>query len=92
MFQIKMKTFYKDGREVETVATAEHFVAAEDEFGLSVNEMISSNKLKYFYYFAWLTSGTDADYKDWLGTILDVDQQKPEPIAPFPPATPSGGG
>ena len=85
-----MKTYYKDGREVETTATAEHFVAAEDEFGLSVNEMISGGKVKHFYYLAWLTAQSGLEFKDWLATTLDVDQA-PGAVVPFPPAIPSDG-
>ena len=87
-----MKTYYKDGREVETVATSEHFVKFEDHFGISMNEAIRSEKYTYFYYLAWLTAETTVPFEEWVATTLDVDQRKPEAVAPFPPVIPPDGG
>jgi len=89
VFEIKLKTFYKDGREVETVASAEHFVEWEDHFGQPVLEAINAT-LTNLYYLAWLTT-PGVEFKEWLKTVRDVDTVKDAtPIVPFDPA-PSDG-
>lgn len=92
MFELKLKTYYKDGREVDTVASSEHFVAAEDEFDLSLPDMLRGGKVKHFYYLAWLTAESGLEFKEWLATTRDVDRHDPEAIVPFPPEIPPDGG
>lgn len=90
MFEIRLKTYYKDGREVETVASAEHFVAVEDEFDMALSDILRGGKVKHFYYLAWLTAQSGLEFKEWLATTRDVDQSRPEEIVPFDPAASAG--
>ena len=89
MFEVKLKTFYKDGREVETVGTAEHFIEFEDHFDLAFATAFGTGKMTYFYYLAWLTIAPGVDFKEWVKTIRDVDPVA-EQAVPFDGAPSEG--
>ena len=73
MFEVKLKTFFKDGREVDTVASAEHFIDFEEHYDMPFATAFSSGKVTYLYYLSWLTAGSDFGFKEWAKTIRDVD-------------------
>jgi hypothetical protein len=85
-----MKTIYKDGREVETVASAEHFIEFEEHFDLPFTEAMGTGKLSYFYYLSWLTSDSGLEFKEWAKTMRDVDPVKAEETVPFDPVAQAG--
>ena len=89
MFEIKLETYYKDGREVETTASAEHFAAWEEHFDKSIGQV--NERIRFVYYLAWLTSPQGLDHKEWLSSVRDVDPVK-EDTVPFLPATRTDGG
>lgn len=83
MFEVKLTTYYKDDREVDTVATAEHFVAFEEHFDQPVLAAIKVGKVTYLYYLAWLSSSTTVEFKEWITTVRDVDPTKADDVPPF---------
>jgi hypothetical protein len=87
MFEVKLKTYYKDDREVETVASAEHFVAFEEHFDQPVLEALKVGKLTHLYYLAWLCSSSGVEFKEWIATVRDVDPARADDVPPFGPTT-----
>jgi hypothetical protein len=83
MFEVKLTTYYKDDREVDTVATAEHFVAFEEHFDQPVLDALKVGKVTYLYYLAWLSSSTAVEFKEWIATVRDVDPTKVVDVPPF---------
>jgi len=75
MFEVKLKTFYKDGREVETVASAEHFIEFEEHFDEAFGAAFSTGKFTYSYYLSWLTIAPGVEFKEWAKSVRDVDPE-----------------
>lgn len=65
---MKFKVAYEDGTTAEYKVKPRHLVEHED-----VTRDDGDNLIAKSYKLAWLASGSDAEFKTWLGTVDEIE-------------------